>query len=91
MAEELSTLHKLHEEEDAVLVLEYVLHVNQEWMIDLAKDVLLQLDVLHLLVFQDDILANDLHGVHLLRCHVLDEEHLTERALSDHLDNLKVF
>lgn len=66
MTEELATFDKFHQEVDAVLVLEHVLHVNQKRMVNLAEDVLLKLDVLHLFVLEDDVLADDLHGVRLL-------------------------
>lgn len=41
MAEELSTLDEFHEEVDPVLVLEDVLHVNEEGVVDGVEDVLL--------------------------------------------------
>ena len=90
VAEELATLDELHQEVDAVLVLEDVLHVDQEWVVDLPQDVLLQLNVLHLLIFENDILADDFHGKKLFCSGLLNEEDLTESALADQFTNLEV-
>jgi len=62
MTKELTALDKLHQEIDPELVLEYVLHVYEERMVDLSKDVFLKLNVFHLLVFQNDIFADAFHS-----------------------------
>lgn len=85
VAEELSSLDKFHEEVDPEFVLEDVLHVNQEGVVDLAKDVFLKLDVFHLLVFQNNIFADALHRVELLCGRVFHQEHLSESAFANHL------
>ena len=90
VAEELATVDEFHEEVNAVLVLEHKLHVDQEWVVNRAEDVLLKLNVLHLLVLEDDVLADDLHSVQPLVRRVLDEEDLAEGAFANHLLNLKV-
>ena len=90
VAEELAALDELHQEVDTVLILEDILHVDQEWVIDLAQDVFLQLDVLHLLIFKNDILANDLHGKQLFGSNLLDQENLTKGTLADQFANLEV-
>jgi len=90
VTEELTALDELHQEVDTVLILEDVLHVDQEWVIDLAQDVFLQLDVLHLLILENDILANDFHGEQLFGSNLLDKEHLTEGTLADQFANLEV-
>mmetsp|Transcript_46424 Transcript_46424/g.61484 ORF Transcript_46424/g.61484 Transcript_46424/m.61484 type:complete len:245 (+) Transcript_46424:821-1555(+) len=90
MAEELTTLDKLHEEVDTVLVLEDILHVDEEGVVDLTQDVFLELDVFHLLVLQNDILPDDLHGVELAGLRMLDEEDLAEGTLADKLTDLEI-
>ena len=62
MTKELTALDKLHQEIDPELVLEYVLHVYEERMVDLSKNVFLKLNVFHLLVFQNDIFADAFHS-----------------------------
>jgi len=62
MTKELTALDKLHQEIYPELVLEYVLHVYEERMVDLSKDVFLKLNVFHLLVFQNDIFADAFHS-----------------------------
>ena len=90
MAEELATLDELHKEVDAVVVLEDVLHVYKEGVVDLAQDILLQLNVLHLFVLEDNVLADDLHCVQLMVGCVFDQEDFAKRALADHLADLEV-
>lgn len=46
MAEKLSALNELHQEVNSVLVLEDVLHVDQEGVVNGVKNVLLETDVL---------------------------------------------
>jgi hypothetical protein len=50
MAEELSTLDELHEEIDSVIVLEDVLHINEERVVDGVEDVLLKFNVFELIM-----------------------------------------
>ena len=90
VAEELTTLDEFHQEIDTELVLEDVLHVNQKWMVDGAQDIFFKLDVLHLLILQDDVLADALHCVELLGAHMLNKENLTKGTLANHLPNLEV-
>jgi len=90
MAEELAAFDELHQEVDPVIVLEHILHINQEWVVYLAQNIFLELDVLHLLVLEDDVLADALHRVQFASCGVLHQVHLAECALADHLTNLKV-
>ena len=90
VAEKFSTLNELHQEVNAVLILEYILHVHQEWMVDRVKSIFLELDVLHLLILQDDILTDALHSVELVVLLVFDEEDLSKGTLSDHFADLEV-
>ena len=59
-------------------------------MIDLEQDVFLELNILELLIFNDNILADTLHGIDLLGLLVLHQVHLPESALSDHAHYNKV-
>lgn len=80
VAEEFSTLHEVHQEVYAELVLEDKLHVYKEGVFNAVENVLFQLDVLHLLVFNHDVLADALHREHFASVSVLNQEHLSERA-----------
>jgi len=90
MSEELATLDEGHEEVDSEIVLEDVLHVYQEGVVDSIQDIFLELDIFHLLVLKDDILADALHGEELLGAGLLDQEHLPEGTLANHLEQLEV-
>jgi hypothetical protein len=90
MAEELATLDELHQEVDPELVLEDVLHVDKEGMVDLTQDVFLEIDVFHLLVFENNIFADAFHCVKSVRRLMLNQEYLTEGALPNHLSDNEV-
>lgn len=90
MTEELTSLHKLHQEVDPELVLEDILHVHKEGVIDRAQNIFLELDVFHLLVFQDDIFADAFHRVQLLGGGMLHEEDFAEGTLANHFANDEV-
>ena len=91
VAEKLTTLNEFHEEVDALLVLEHELHVDEEGVVNRVEDIFLEADVLELLVFDDDVFADALHGVEVAVGFVLDEEHLTEGTLANHLLDFEVF
>ena len=63
---ELTTSDERHDEEQSEVRHEQVLHSNQELVLALEHDVLLQLGVLNLVVFNQYILSNDFDGVELL-------------------------
>ena len=90
VTEQFTTLHELHQEVDTILVLEHILHVHEEWVIDRAQNIFLKLYVLHLLILQNDVLSDALHGIKFLGGYVFDKEHLTEGALSNHFADLEV-
>ena len=90
VTEEFSALDKLHEEVDTVLILEDILHVDQEGVVDGAQDIFLKLNVFHLFILENDIFADALHREEILRDDVLDKEHLTKCSLAYHLENCKV-
>ena len=50
MTEELTSLDKFHEEVNAPFVLEDIFHVNQERMVYGVQNILLHVDVVHLVV-----------------------------------------
>ena len=91
VAEKLTTLNEFHEEVDALLVLEHELHVHEEWVVNRVEDIFLKADVLELLMFNDNVLTDALHGIEVSVSFVLDEEHLTEGTLANHLFDFEVF
>lgn len=90
VSEQLTTLDKLHEEVNSELILEDELHVDQEGMLDRIQNIFFQLDVFHLLILQNYIFSNALHGIQILVKLILHQEYLTERTLADQLSKLKV-
>ena len=90
MAEEFTTFDEFHQKVDTELILEDVFHINQEWMVYTVEDVLLHSDVVQLVVFNDQILSNTLHGIEVLSRIMLNEEHLSESALTNKFLYLKV-
>lgn len=88
--EELASLHKLHDEVDAIGLLEDVVHSNDEGVIDLVEDHLLDLQRLNRLVLDDHVLPHSLHRVVLATNVVADQVYFSESALSDHTHQLEV-
>lgn len=58
-------------------------------MVNLAQDILFQLDVFHLLVLQNNVFSDALHRVQLVCGGVLYEENFAEGTLTDHLNNFE--
>lgn len=61
--EKLTSLDELHDEVDAMGLLEYVVHANDERMVHLIKDQFLDLERLNRLMLNHDILADAFHCV----------------------------
>lgn len=59
-------------------------------MVDSVQDILLELDIFHLLVLNNDVFTDALHGKEFVGAFLLDQEDFTEGALSDHLHQLEV-
>lgn len=75
-----ATWEVLEEEVDLEFVLEDEVHRVDEWVVRLEQNVFLVLDVLDLLLLQQEVLVDALHGVHLSHLAVRDQEHFTEAA-----------
>ena len=90
VSEQLTTLDKLHEKVNSKLILEDILHVNKEGMLDGIQNIFLQLNVLHLLILQNHIFPDALHGIELLVKLVLHQEYFTESTLADQFSEFEV-
>lgn len=90
VSEQLTTLDKLHEEVNSELILEDELHVNKEGVLNGIQNIFLQLDVLHLLILQNHIFPDALHGVELLVKLVLHQKYFTESTFANKLSEFKV-
>lgn len=66
VGEELSSSHESHDKEDLLVGLEHVAHTNEEWMVGLQEDIFLQFGRLDLVILNNDILAERLHGEDLI-------------------------
>ena len=63
-------LNEIHDEVDSKRFDENELHANDERVVDLIQDCLLKMQVLQRVVLKDNILANALHRIELLRMFV---------------------
>jgi DNA-binding HxlR family transcriptional regulator len=59
-------------------------------VLGLLQDVLLGERVCHLVLLDDDLLLEDLDGVQVVGGLLAAQDHLAERALAQHLDELEV-
>ena len=91
MLEDHSTLDKLHEEIDAELILEDIVHTDQERMIHSVQNVFLHAEVRQHVLLYNKVLPDTLHGEKLARRGILDQKDFAERALPNHLYDLEVF
>ena len=81
--EELATSDELHDKVELGVGLEHVLHADEEGVVRLLQDLLLEHRRLDLVVVEDHVLAQGLHGVDIISAFLLHEEHLSKRALAD--------
>jgi hypothetical protein len=63
-------LNEPHEEVNSVLILENVVHADNEWMLNVVEDIFFEFDVVELFVINDSIFSNAFHGVDLMSVHV---------------------
>ena len=90
MSEELSSLNKVHDEEDSELVLEYIMHWHDEGMEYIEQDFFLQFQGVHLLVFDYNIFSYALHGINLAVLDISHLEHFSESSFSHDVHQLEV-
>ena len=90
MFEQLASLNELHDEVDAVRLLEHVVHADNEGMVHLVQDELFDLQRLHRLVLDYYVFSDDFHGVVLVLQLVAHQVDLAESATPDDTDQLKV-
>jgi hypothetical protein len=88
--EELATIDVVHDEVELLARLERVVEVDEERVDELLENVLLGLGVLHLVALDNGLLVEHLHGVDLASVLLGDLDHFAERALANHLEQVKV-
>ena len=87
---ELSSSNEGHHEVEPEVVLEEVLHTDEERVVALEHDVLLQNRVLHLVVLDQDVLPNGLDCKELLSRLELSKEHLSKGSSSDNHEEVEI-
>ena len=91
MLEKLTTLDELHDEVDAVCLLEDVVHANDEWMVHLVQYELLNLQRLDRLVLDNHIFPNAFHRLVLVVQLVVNQVYLAKSSPSNDADQLEIF
>ena len=91
MSKQLASLNENHQEIDPEIVLEHILHVDQEGMVNLIENIFFEIDVLHLVVLQDKILSDTLHGEQFTGSLLLNKEHFAESSFANQFLDLKIF
>ena len=91
MHKKFTTSDKLHNEEYFLIGLEHVFHTDQKWMISFLQDFLLEQSGLNLIIIEDDVLSQGLHGINSIRTRFLYEEYFTETAFSNYTFDDKIF
>ena len=91
MHEKFSTSDKLHYEEDFLISLEHIFHTDQKWMISFLQNFLLEQCRLNLVIIENDVLSQRLHGINFATSCFLDEEDFSETAPSNYTLDDKIF
>jgi len=89
--EDIPSLNVFQEKVESKIILENVIHCQNERILGLKQDVFLSTRVYNLAFFYQDVFINPLHGVLLAIPSVNHEEHFPERSLIKHLLNLEIF
>ena len=87
---ELTTTDKGHHEVETKIVLEQVLHANEERMVALEHDVFLQNRVVDLLVLNQNVFPNRFDGIKLLVFLQLCKEDFTECAPANYHQKVEI-
>lgn len=83
MHEKLTSSDESHDKENLLVSLEDVAHANQEWMVSLEQDIFLQSSRLHLVILNDHVFSERLHGINIVRSPLLNEENFSEGAAAN--------
>lgn len=71
VSEQLPSLDEFHQEVYSKLILEHIVHANDERVLDCIENVLFQFNVLILLIIDDYIFSDAFHGVNISCVHIL--------------------
>ena len=89
MHEQLTTSDEFHDEEDLKICLEYKLHAYKERVIGLLQDIFLKHCGFNLIVLQNNVLSQGLHGINCLSISLLHQKDLSKTTLANNLDDLE--
>ena len=90
MLEELSSLHVVHHEVDAVGLLKHVVHAHKEGVVQLIEDELFCLHIIYCVVLDYHVFAYALHRMVFLRLLAKDQVNFAKGPTAYLLDELKV-
>jgi hypothetical protein len=91
VVENVAARNILEEKVDSQLILENVVHVNDEGVLGLSKDVFLRASVENLAFLDENVLVDPLHGILLAILRVDNQEHLSKAAFIDKLFDFEIF
>jgi len=86
-----SSWQVFEEEIDSEVILEYEVHWIHKWMLSLEKNILLIFNILDLLLLEQQVFVDSLHGVHFPHLWAWYEEHFSEWTFINHFSDLEVF
>lgn len=90
MSEEFTTLDKMHHKIDSELILEHIVHANEELVFDCVQDLFLKLNVFKLLILKNNIFTDTLHSIKFLGFSVLDKENFSESTFTEHFTDFEI-
>merc|ERR1712226_1700243 len=90
MSEKLTTFNEIHNEENSKLVLENIVHTNNEWVANCIENFLFKLQRINIFILKDDIFSDRFHSVKFLVSTMLHKENLTECSFTNHFNYFEV-
>ncbi len=88
--EQLTAIHVLHYQTQAVSSLERIDQAGYEWVLKTSHHFVLSFSVHYLVLFDDQCFFKDLHGAQSLGRVLPAQDHLAEGALAKDLQELKI-
>ena len=91
MVENLTSIDKLHDHVETLLILECIFKSHDEWMLESCEYITLSLNSFIIVSHNDQLLLHYFHRIEPFCQLVLHKEHLAKCALSNDFDKKEVF
>lgn len=91
MSKQLSSFDKVHEEENSKLILEHVVHGNDEWVLNVVENFFFKLERCKRVILDNNIFSNTFHCVNFLCFNMLYLKHFSKCTFTYDSNQLEIF